>query len=51
MPLGDVAVGLNKNGVVFLEEEIEVDSEIARNEVFVASEKLLSILLVEPSGI
>jgi hypothetical protein len=51
LPLGNVAVGLNKDSVVFLEEEIEVDGEIARNEVFVASEELLFTLLVELSRI
>lgn len=36
LAFGDVAVGLDENIVVFFEEEIEVDGEVAGDEILVA---------------
>ena len=41
MPLGDVAIGLDQNLVVFVEEEVEVDGQVAWNQILVPRQELL----------
>lgn len=43
MPLGDITVRLHKSTVVLVEEEVEIDGEVTRDEVLVAGQEFLTV--------